>query len=417
MVRVPQTIIFLKLQKQYCPMPSQFEHLEPILKGITSRIDDIEPFGRADYEVRHEKARKLMAKHGIDVLFLSGSTSLRYFTGINAPAHDRLFALFIPREGEPVGICPRFELDNILERMSYGEKNFRTWEEYEDPFAMSAGILKDMGQSTGTIGVDDDMPYWYFRKLSGALPTAKYRDAGIITLTLRAIKSPKEIGMHRRATEISLEVHALALGNIFEGMTQDEINWIYKEGHERKGSTNVWGGGSFGPASSYIHGTLQRFVLEPGSVILADSGASVHGYTSDVSRTVTFGKPSDEVKRAWDVAKKCQMAGIAALSPGAACEGVDLAIRKVLEKEGFSPTYQFLPHRVGHGIGLDVHEPPYLVEGNKQKIEPGMIFAFDGAFYVEGKFGIRIEDNFVVTESGVEILGNKLATAIDKPFG
>lgn len=111
------------------------------------------------------------------------------------------------------------------------------------------------------------------------------------------------------------------------------------------------------------------------------------------------------------------MAGIAALYPGAECQGVDLAIRKVLEKEGYSPSYKFLPHRSGHGIGLDVHEPPFLVEGNKQKIEPGMIFAFDGAFYVEGKFGIRLEDNFLVTESGVEIFGNKLATAIDKPFG
>jgi Xaa-Pro dipeptidase len=398
-------------------MKTNFEHLEKVLTGITSRIDDVEKIDIKEFKERHEKARKLMGERGIDVLFLSGSTNLLYFSGIKAPPHDRLFALFLPKEGEPIAICPRFELDNILERMVYGGTTMRTWEEYEDPFALSATILKDMGLATGSIGVDEGIPFWYYKNLTKALPTATYKEASVVTHPLRAIKSMKEISLHRRATEISLEVHALALGSIYEGMTQDEMDWIYKEGHERKGSTNVWGGGSFGLASSYIHGTLQRFVLEPGTVILADSGASVHGYTSDVSRTVTFGKPSDEVKKAWDVAKKCQMAGIAAMYPGAFCEGVDLAIRKVLEKEGYTPTYKFLPHRCGHGIGLDIHEPPYLVEGNKQKIEPGMTFAFDGAFYLEGKFGIRIEDNFLVTENGVEIFGNKLATAIGKPFG
>lgn len=398
-------------------MPVQFDHLEPLLKGITSRITDLEPFNRNDYRERHEKARKQMARHGIDVLFLSGGINLQYFTGIRAHAHDRLFAVFLPREGEPFGICPQFELENYTERMSYGETNMRVWEEFEDPFAMSAKVLSEKGLATGSIGVVEDIPFWYYRKLSKALPLAHYKEGSLVTHPLRAIKSVKEIGMHRRATEISLEVHALALGSIFEGMTQDEMDWLYKEGHERKGATNVWGGGSFGPASSYIHGTLQRYMLEQGSVILADSGASVHGYTSDISRTITFGKPSDEVKRAWDVAKKCQLAGIAALYPGAECQGVDLAIRRVLEKEGYTPTYKFLPHRSGHGIGLDVHEPPYLVEGNNQKVEPGMIFAFDGAFYVEGKFGIRIEDNFLVTDNGVDILGNKLATAIDRPFG
>ena len=398
-------------------MPSKFDHLQHLINPLTSRIGDLDPINRQDFQARHEKARKLMAQHGIDALFLSGGTNMLYFSGINAPAHDRLFALLLPREGEPVGICPRFELDNLLERMIYGQQDMRTWEEYEDPFALTANTLKEMGLAAGSIGVDEGIPFWYYKNLTKALPTATYKEASVVTQPMRAIKSEKEISMHRRATEISLEVHALALGSMYEGMTQDEMDWLYKEGHERKGSTNVWGGGSFGPASSYIHGTIQRFVLEPGSVILADSGASVHGYASDVSRTVTFGKPTDEVKKAWDVAKKCQMAGIAALYPGAECEGVDLAIRKVLQNEGYSPTYKFLPHRVGHGIGLDIHEPPYLVEGNKQKVEPGMIFAFDGAFYVEGKFGIRIEDNFLVTDSGVEIFGNKLATAIDKPFG
>ena len=398
-------------------MSTKFGHLENVLKGITSRIDDLEKFTRQDYITRHEGARKLMAQHHIDVLFLSGSADLQYFAGIKAHAHDRLFALFLPQEGEPISICPRFELDNILERMVYGEKDIRTWEEYEDPFTLSAAILKEMGLATGSIGVDEGIPFWYFKNLSKALPTANYVEASLITHRMRAIKSQKEINMHRRATEISLEVHSLALGSIYEGMTQDEIDWLYKEGHERKGSTNVWGGASFGPASSHIHGTLQRFVLEPGTVILADSGASVYGYSSDVSRTITFGKPSDEVMKAWEVAKKCQTAGIAALMPGAECQGVDLAIRKVLEKEGYVPTYKYLPHRVGHGIGLDIHEPPYLVEGNKQRLEPGMIFAFDGAFYLEGKFGIRLEDNFLVTENGAEVFGNRLATAIDKPFG
>ena len=391
--------------------------LEKVVEGLTSRIDDIPAISLEDYKDRHNRARKLMEEQGIDVLYLSGSVDLFYFSGVKVPAHDRLFAMFLPKEGSPICVCPRIELDSVLERMVYGKNDIRTWEEYDDPFELSRDILKEMGLSSGSIGVDESMPYWYYKNLAKVLPTAMYKDANTITHRMRAIKSDKEINIIRRAAEISLEVHELALGCIYEGMTQDEIDWIYKEGHLRKGATNVWGGGNFGPASSYIHGTIQRFNLEQGTVILADSGASVHGYTSDISRTVTLGEPSDDIRKAWDVAKKCQMAGIAAIYPGAECQGVDLAIREVLKEEGYSPTYKYLPHRSGHGLGLEIHEPPYLVEGNTQKMEPGMVFAFDGAFYVEGKFGIRLEDNFLVTEDGCEVFGNRLATAIDKPFG
>ncbi|MDN5204105.1 Xaa-Pro peptidase family protein [Fulvivirgaceae bacterium BMA10] len=378
---------------------------------------DIPVIEEEDFEDRHNAARRVMAANGIDLLILSGSVNLYYFSGIEVPAKDRLFAMFLPKEGDPFFICPGFEKASVLEKIKYGSGNIRTWEEYEDPFALSASILRSRNLGNKTIGIDEGMPFWYFSRFKKSLPYANFTDANQITNKLRSIKSGKEIALIRRASEISLQVHKIAFSSLFEGMTEHDINRIYHEAHEKLGASNVWGGASFGPASSFVHGTQQTFVLREGMVILADSGGAVDHYTSDISRTITFGSPPEKVRAAWEVARKAQLAGIEAIRPGVTCESVDLAIRKVIEDSGWLPSYKYLRHRAGHGIGLEVHEPPYLVEGNKTPLEENMVVSFDGAIYFEGEFGIRLEDNIRVTEDGCEIFGDQLATSIETPLG
>lgn len=387
------------------------------LAELASMVDDLEPIGKSDFIARHDRARELMGELGIDALFLSGSTNLKYFSDISWGGGDRLFAMILPTVGDPVCVCPEFELPSLVEVLKYGEDDVRTWQEHEDPFRLSAEILGEMGIDRGTIAIDGGLPFWYYDHLAKAGGNARYLSADPVTIKLRSIKSPKEISLIRRATEISLKVHEVCLGSLREGMSEGELNSMYAEAHEKLGAHSPWGGGSFGPASSYVHGTTRKFNLEPGMVILADAGAKVHGYSSDVSRTTVFGEPSDEVKRAWETALKGQRAGIEAVKPGAACQDVDREIRRVLEENGYGPGYKNLGHRVGHGIGLNVHEHPYLVEGNTTPMEVGMTFAFDGALYVEGEFGIRFEDNVVVTQEGCEVFGNRVAVSMERLFG
>lgn len=383
---------------------------------LTSMTDDIKPIDKLDFENRHNRARSLMQKQGIDVLFLGGSNNLYYFSGVKMGGHDRLFAMLLPQEGTPAFICPDFELPSALERIKYGEEDIRTWEEHEDPFKLTANILREKGLTKGVIGVDEYLPFWHYYRLAQIELQAQYRNADEITHEMRAVKSSKEISLIRRAVEITIETYKVSIKTIHPGMSQSEFRRNFALAASKLGATGS-GSASFGPTSSFVHGSIVEYPLKEGMVILMDCGCRVDNYTSDVSRTITFGKPSDKVLKAWETVLRAQLAGIKAVRPGAACQEVDRTIRKVLEEAGYGPGYKNLGHRVGHGIGLDVHEGPWLVEGDTTPMKVGMTFAFDGAVYFPGEFGIRLEDDVVVTEDGCEVLGNCLSSEIDKPFG
>lgn len=385
----------------------QQQKAQEILSGLKPLTQDITRISQNDFASRHNQARLLMAKAGVDTLFLSGSNNLRYFCGMNPGAHDRLFAMFLPQKGDPAFICSDFEKDGALELIRYGNENIITWMEYENPFKISANYLKEHYSSNCTIGIDSNLPYWYFSHLHTELASANFVDAEHITISLRIIKSEKEIALIRKAVEIAQRVHTLAFNILYEGMSQDELNAFYAEAHKRLGGSHPWGGGSIGPASSYVHGTTKRWPLENGSVILGDTGSHVDGYYADVSRSIVFGKPSNELEKMLQVALEAQQAGIDALRPGVECQAIDLAVRNVVEKHGYGEGYTALSHRAGHGLGLDVHEPPYLVEGCTDIVHPGMTFAFDGALYIPGKIGVRFEDSVVVTSNGCEVLGKQ----------
>lgn len=387
------------------------------LQGLKPWTDGIEFISREDYVERHNKARELMAQQGIGAILLSGSTNMRYFCGAQMGGSDRLIGLLLPAEGEPLFICPEFELALALEMLKYGQDNVMTWQEHEDPFKMTADYLRSKGLEKKKLAFDGDLRYWYSGRVWEEISDLQGCCADSVTIPLRQIKSEKEISLMRRSAEISIKAHQLALDSLEEGMSEEQLNSIYAEAHRRMGATDPWGGGSFGLASSFVHGTTQKFSLEKGMVILCDAGASFGGYCSDVSRTTVFGTPSDKVLKAVEAGIKSQRAGIEAVRPGVACQEVDRAIRRVLEECGYGPGYNNLPHRVGHGLGLDVHEHPYLVEGCDTVMQPGMTFAFDGAMYVDGEFGIRFEDDVVVTEDGCEVFGDSLAVSLERLFG
>ena len=368
-----------------------------------------------DFAERHEALKDKMLRNGIDVLLMAGGSNLLYFTSFKHRPHDRLIVIGLPKEGEAFIFCPKFEYESIEEKILYGNKQIFTWAEYENPFEKFGQILNDKKYSN--IAIDEHFPYWQFDSIAKASRGVKFSSGEHMCKLLRSIKSVKEQDCMRKASQNSLNVHEKAFSTLYEGMKMSELEAIYAKLHTELGMTDVWGGGSFGHGSSFIHGTIQDIALEQGMVILADAGARYSEYFSDISRTIVFGEVNQEVQSAWTIAKECQIAGMEALKPGEPCETVDLAIRNVLEKNNYSPTYKYLPHRVGHGLGLDIHEWPYLVEGSKDIIKPGMVFAFDGAFYIEGKFGIRLEDNYLITQDGFEVFGNRQATAIDRPFG
>ena len=379
------------------------------------KIMDQYVFHTLDYQRRIQKLQEQLMKSGNDLYLMAGGTNMEYFTGLKHQPHDRLVLIGIGAQNDPFLICPEFETETLKEHFKLPIHTVYTWCEYEDPFKLCAQVFS--GLKTKLILMDEHFPYWQFNSIAQNYATASYNNAKQITTGIRAIKSLNEQACIRKANEISLQVHETALDHLYEGMKMSELDAIYEQLHIENGCTEPWGGGSFGIASSFIHGTIQDIQLEEGMVILADAGAKYNGYFSDVSRTVVFGKASQEVKDAWEIAQISQIAGIQALKAGNPCEMVDLSIRMVLEKAGYSPSYTYLPHRVGHGIGLDIHEEPFLVEGNKTPLKEDMVVAFDGAFYIHNKFGIRLEDNFIVTADGCEVLGHKLAHSIDLAFG
>ena len=391
---------------------------EDPFSGLTSMTEGIEPIEKKDYADRHNQARTLMKKEGIDALYLSGSNNLYYFSGINMGSGDRLFAMLLPREGAPAFVCANFEVDRAIERVKYGAEDIRPWHEHEDPFHLFAEIMREKGIHNGVIGVDEKLPFWYYNRLALAAPQAKYRPADPVTHELRSIKSEKEIALTRRAVEVTMEAYRAAFKTVQPGMTRGDISQNIANAFSALGASGG-GGASFGPASGNPHGSQVRYTLEEGTVILVDGGCRLDSYPSDISRTITCGKAAEKVKKVFEIVRQAQLAGIKAIHPGVPCEEVDRAARQVVDDAGYGPAYKYFAHRLGHGLGLDGHDGPYhLVKGNKTPMRVGMMFTVEPGIYIPEEFGVRIEDNIVVNEEGCEVFGKKyMSTAIDKPFG
>jgi Xaa-Pro dipeptidase len=392
------------------PVPDSIRALTPF-PGSAAPITEQERLARID------KARRLMAENGIGAIVLETGTSMTYFANVRWGLSERPFLLVIPQKGELAYVCPGFEEARAREITTF-TKDVRVWQEEEDWGATVSSILKDRGVSTAKIGVEERVRFFIADGIAQAAPASKVVLATPVTAGCRMIKSATELALMQRASDITIEAFKAALATLREGMTQGEL------GANIRAAFNALGGpgGSamigFGQYSAFPHGSITPQQLKEGDIVLIDGGCSLEGYQSDITRTTVLGKPTKRQADVWNLELAAQNAAFNAAQVGATCESVDAAARKVITDAGFGPGYKVpgLPHRTGHGIGMDGHEWTNFVKGNQTKLAPGMCFSDEPMIAIYGEFGIRLEDCLYITENGPKFF-SKQSLAIDKPFG
>ncbi|MDG2326294.1 MAG: Xaa-Pro peptidase family protein [Halioglobus sp.] len=386
--------------------------LDDMTMGIT-------PVALPEYEARIHKAQRLMREKDIAGIYVNAGTSLYYFTGTRWGASERMVGAIIPASGQLEYIAPAFEEATLVEYMTItGRVN--CWEEDESPYALMGSALARMGLKEGTIGIDEAAPFFISDGIRQSNPQYQFRNAAEVTASCRMIKSSTELALMQRAKNITLEVHKCAARILAPGVTTTEVEAFIHAAHKAAGAS----AGSyfcivlFGEATAYPHGVKDPQVLQDNDMVLIDTGCQLEGYISDITRSYVYGEISDRQRQIWNLEKEAQAAAFAAAKIGQACSAVDTAARKALEAQGLGPGYNIpgLPHRTGHGIGLDIHEWPYLVKNETTKLAPGMCFSNEPMICIPGEFGIRHEDHFYMTESGPEWF-TEPAYSVDDPFG
>jgi Xaa-Pro dipeptidase len=392
-------------------LPAAFSGLKP----LGSRIH---PITADEYRERLRHAQKLMSElePKYDALFVAPGTSLYYFTGIRWGVSERLLALVLPRTGDPIVIVPGFEEGRMREKLRFAAE-VRVWQEDESPTKIAAGALADRGIRTGRLGVEETAAFTFFDHLRAAAPGFECVSADAVTIACRGHKSTHELELMRLACEATFDVFRAVFASIKEGMSQEDIGKLVEAGFSKM---DLHGGALvlLGASAALPHGTIKPQKLKEGDVVLIDGGTAVDGYASDVTRTGVLGKPSEKVARVYEIVRQAQNAALDAARAGRLSGTVDDAARKVITDAGFGPDYKLFTHRLGHGIGLDGHEHPYLVRGSKTVLEPGMTFSNEPGIYIPGEFGLRSEDDMVITADGpAQLLTPRFAVSLEKPLG
>ena len=389
--------------------PESIRALQPMTAAMKPITDE-------ERLARMEKARRLMRENKIAAIYLEPGTTMQYFTGMRWGRSERMFGMVLPAQGEPAYVVPAFEEMRAKELIKFS-KDIRIWQEDEDPAAKIAQIFKDRGIATGNIGIEEQTRFFLFDGIRKAAPALAYQDARPVTAGCRMFKSPAEIELLRLANTVTLTALKATSEALTEGMTQFQISALLSSAYRALGFTGD-GLVCLGESSAFPHGSVKPQRLRENDIVLIDTETKADGYTSDITRTWVFGKPSARQRQVWDLERKAQDAAFKAAQPGATCESVDAAARKVITDAGFGPDYKLpgLPHRTGHGIGLDGHEWTNFVRGNKTKIAPGMCFSDEPMIAIYGEFGVRLEDCLYITEDGPRFFTPQ-SQSIDKPFG
>lgn len=386
------------------------------LAGLGPWQDVAPAITREERLARIEKARKLTRDAGADALIVGAGQSLRYFAGVSWGGTERLVALLIPVNGDPVMIAPYFELGSLQAELAI-EVEIRLWQEDESPTALVADACRAWNATT--LAIDPALPFLFVDRIA--------KSASGVTLTsgapaidgCRMRKSPAEIALMLQAKAMTLEAHRRAALTLREGIRASEVIRFIGDCHRAMGAPgNTFCMVQFGRGSAFPHGLPGDPELHEGDVVLIDTGTTVQGYHSDITRSYVYGTPNDEQRRIWDLEHAAQAAAFDAARPGAPCESVDAAARRVLEAAGLGPDYALpgLPHRTGHGIGLSIHEPAYLVRGDTTPLATGMCFSNEPMIVIPDRFGIRLEDHFYMADDGPRWF-TQPQPAIDAPFG
>ncbi len=392
-------------------LPQAFAGLKP----LGGRVRPITP---DEFRGRLLQAQKLMTEMApnYDALFVAPGTSLYYFTGIRWGGSERLLALVLPRAGDPIVVVPAFEEGRMREKLTFTAE-VRAWQEDESPTKIAAAALADRGIRTGRIGVEETAAYTFFDHLHAAAPGFECVSADPVTIACRGRKSAHELELMRLACEATFDVFRAVFASLKEGMSQDDIGKLLEGGFSKMGLR----GGALvllGASAALPHGTIKPQKLKEGDVVLIDGGCGVDGYASDVTRTGVLGKPPEKVARVYEIVRKAQDAALDAARAGRLSGTVDDAARKIVTDGGYGPDYKYFTHRLGHGIGLDGHEHPYLVRRSKTVLEPGMTFSNEPGIYIPGEFGMRCEDDMVIAADGpAQLLTPGFPVSLQKPLG
>jgi Xaa-Pro dipeptidase len=372
------------------------------------------PIGPAEYRRRLATAQALMRRHAIAAVLIESGTSLAYFTGVRWGRSERPTVALLPMEGEPCVVTPFFEEPSIRESLAVPAE-VRVWQEDQSPFAVMAGFLKDRRLAGGPMAAEETVRFFIHDGLGRALGVPII-SANPVVRACRMFKSDAELALMRAAADVTVAAYRWTYPRVEAGMTGRDIAQLMNAATTRLGGSPEFALVLIGEASAYPHGSKQVHRVGPGQVVLMDCGCSVQGYQSDISRTWVHGPATAEQRRVWDHMRQGQQVAFAAARPGTPAGAVDDAVRRFYERLGYGPDYRLpgLSHRTGHGIGMDGHEPVNLVRGERTPLAPGMCFSDEPGLYLPGKFGVRLEDCFHMTEAGPRWFSEPPAS-LDRP--
>ena len=396
---------------------------EAALAGLSNMTAGVQSIGNAEYTARIANAQTAMRAHGIAAIWVHAGTNLTYFTGTKWHPSERMVGALIPAQGAINYLAPYFE-QNTLRDFMVIDANVHVWHEHESPYRLFLNILNRMGitgnaMDAPKIGLSEDTPFFIVDGIAQLAAGYVFVNAKPVTAHCRARKSASEIALMQRAKDMTLKVHEAAASIMREGIATTEVNAFIHEAHKKVGAS-----GSyfcivlFGTASAFPHGVKDPQTLKQNDMVLIDTGCQIEGYISDITRTYVFGVASERQRAVWNAEKAAQAAAFDAAQLGVACGEVDRAARRSLVASGFGPDYQLpgLPHRTGHGIGMDIHEWPYLVGSDDTPLDVGMCFSNEPMICVPGEFGIRLEDHFYMTANGPKWF-TMPSHSVDDPFG
>ncbi|TMO82973.1 M24 family metallopeptidase [Pseudoalteromonas spongiae] len=392
--------------------------IEQALAKLDNMTQQVAPISNDELNARLQKAQSLMQQRGIAAMYIDAGTNLTYFTGLKWYKSERLVGAILPAKGELCYVAPHFEQGSLNDYMKLNGEFFG-WHEHQSPYALIAEILQKQGINEGKLAVDPSAGYFLVDGIIKANPQLTVINADVITAPCRECKSDAEIALMQTAKNMTLEVHKAAASILKPGITTSEVEAFINQAHKKVGAS----GSSFcivlfGLATSFPHGVKDPQVLQENDWVLIDTGCIVEGYHSDITRTYAYGEATDEQRAVWQVEKDAQIAAFNAAKIGQACEVTDAAARVVIDAAGFGPEYELpgLPHRTGHGCGMDIHESPYLVKGDTTPLAKGMVFSNEPMLVLPGKFGVRLEDHFYMTDEGPKWF-TQPAHSVDDPFG